>query len=677
MASSSRARGSLLRAALDAVREELGALVRLLAWFPVWLLPAALVAAIMLSTQKPVEFRVDVGTPRDEAFVRNFHTRLEEPGHTYRWSDIYGYIVLPGVGSAWSSRLTLGIDVPRTEAVTVIMNGTAVFEGEVVPGWRTLTTRVATSNESVSSSRDLVVEVRAPEYRDEADPGESKGVKIDSFVYQQLDMGDSVAIVHWPAIAPVAWLLASVMALYLLVGRSLSGLASLGRARLLALAAALAGAAAIAILYDAGRVDVTAASGQVLATLLTGLALLILGERMLRRWVSGSTSGQLAARAGAVALALAFVLRFGGMGLPQAVIIDMPWHMKWLTTLLAGNWQALYYPGGLSSVPAEWGLELLIPKSPLFYVAAAPIAILPFDLETSVKWLTCLLDSGVVLVAFWLARRLGTGCAAAAGAAAMYALMPLAFRSFAYGILPTILAQWLAALLFSALLACGDRRPRPLAVLGLVGFAGLTIIAFPTIAVYVTMVLSGYILVLASRRFALARRNSLLPVSVALAGGWAIAIAAYYGLYIEPVAASAAALLGNSANTSVRWPGGPAELLAWTADYVVTVLPLLLAVVGLIALFIEHNNRRARLTLLFLLLWLAILPAFVVVNYRMDMIGKHLFFTMVPVAVLGGSALGMLWPRRRWGAALATLTLAAVGWQGLVFWVDRLVRAST
>ena len=77
------------------------------------------------------------------------------------------------------------------------------------------------------------------------------------------------------------------------------------------------------------------------------------------------------------------------------------------------------------------------------------------------------------------------------------------------------------------------------------------------------------------------------------------------------------------------------------------------------------------------ILWLAILPVFLVVNYRMDMIGKHLFFTMVPITVLGGVALSRYWSKQRWGVTLTALVVAVVGWQGLVFWVDRLVRASS
>jgi hypothetical protein len=674
MASNSAVPRSRLPGWLEAIRGESATLARLLAWLPVWLLPVVLVAAVTLSTQRPMDFLLDVGSPRDEAFMRNFHTRLEEPGVTYRWSDVYGYIVLAGVGGGRPFTVDVVLDVPRPAPVTVIVNGEPMFDEEIRPGWQTITLQVNESRPLALGSRDLVVELRAPEYRDETAPGESRGVKIDSFTLRQVGAGGFI----WPALMPLVWLTAAVLVLYLLVGRALWGVATARRARVWAMSAGLAGAATLAVLYDRSRVDIAAASGQILATLLTALALLVAGDHLLTRWVSAGSAGRLAVRVGAVAVALAFVLRFGGMGLPQAVIIDMPWHMKWLTTLLAGNWQALYYPGGLSSVPAEWGLELLIPKSPLFYLAAAPTALLPFDLETSVKWLTCLLDSSLVALAFWLGKRLRVGYVAAAGGALLYALMPLAFRAFAYGILPTIFAQWLAALLFATVLAQSERPPSPATVAATVALAALAIAAFPTIAIFVTLVVLGYSLVLARRAAPRRRVQAALPPLAALMGGWTIAVLAYYGLYIEPVLASAQALLGGaSTGSSVRWPGGPAQLVASTADYVVTVLPLVMASTGLAALFAVRRGRRKTLAAALLMLWLAIMPLFMLVNYRMDMIGKHLFFTMLPVAVLGGVILALLWARRRWSATLTALLVGVVGWQGLVFWVERLVRAST
>ena len=161
-------------------------------------------------------------------------------------------------------------------------------------------------------------------------------------------------------------------------------------------AAAMAGLGATWSLAQS-HIAVSAAGVHLAVTAGSALLILIVCERLLAGR-AGLASSQ--GRALAVCVALAFGVRYGGMALPQSVIIDMPWHMKWLRTLLAGDWQSLYFPGGLSSVPREWGLDLLVPKSPLFYFAAAPLGWLPFDFETSAKWLICLLDSTLVLAAF-------------------------------------------------------------------------------------------------------------------------------------------------------------------------------------------------------------------------------------------------------------------------------------
>jgi peptidoglycan/LPS O-acetylase OafA/YrhL len=92
---------------------------------------------------------------------------------------------------------------------------------------------------------------------------------------------------------------------------------------------------------------------------------------------------------------------------------------------------------------------------------------------------------------------------------------------------------------------------------------------------------------------------------------------------------------------------------------------------------VARRSPERRRALLLLILWLAIAPVFVLVNYKVDMIGKHLFFTMLPVALAGGVMLFQLSRGGRWRATLAALAFATIGWQGLVFWVERLVRASS
>jgi hypothetical protein len=426
-----------LRAALAWLRWEADTWLRLLWWWPAWATLGAVLLALTLAYQVPHTYSVDIGSAQDQLYVRNFHGRSEEETPSYRWSGVYSYVAFPGLGGSRPFTASLTLDPERTAPVTIIVNGETLFEGVLQPGWQTLTLAVNEQHPGALASRDTVLEIRAPDYRTPDAPGQPKGVKLDSAVVEQAAVGGFIT----PAYSALALLTGGVLLFYLFVGRALAGFASLKRARLWALLAALSLGLTLAVLLAQSHVAVAAAASHLLVTLVSMILLFIAGNALAGRLVGRTYP--VAAQGLALCLALAFGVRYGGMALPQSVIIDMPWHMKWLRTLLAGDWQSLYFPGGLSAVPREWGLELLIPKSPLFYFAFAPLNIIPSDLETSAKWLTCLLDATLVLAVFWLVLRVGGGRGAAVLAAALYAFMPLAFRAFAYGILPTIFAQWL------------------------------------------------------------------------------------------------------------------------------------------------------------------------------------------------------------------------------------------
>src|SRR5437879_1791665 len=73
---------------------------RLLLWLPVWIVLALALFGMLAAYQIPRSYTIEVGTPQDEAYVRNFHARLEEGGRAYRWSDVYGYVLFPGLGGS-------------------------------------------------------------------------------------------------------------------------------------------------------------------------------------------------------------------------------------------------------------------------------------------------------------------------------------------------------------------------------------------------------------------------------------------------------------------------------------------------------------------------------------------------------------------------------------------------
>ncbi|HEX9987760.1 MAG TPA: hypothetical protein VGE45_04680 [Chloroflexia bacterium] len=677
MRSSSIARGLrvALRAALDWLRGEVATWLRLLRWWPAWAALAGVLLGLTLAYQVPHTYAVDVGSAQDQLYVRNFHGRSEGETPSYRWSGVYSYVAFPGLGGGRPFTATLTLNPERTAPVTIIVNGETLFEGELQPGWQTLTLPVNEQHPGALASRDMVLEIRAPDYRTPDAPGQPKGVKLDSAVVEQEAVGGLIT----PAYSALALLSGGVLLFYLFVGRALMDFASLNRARSWALLSALSLGVTLAVLLAQSHVAVAAAASHLSVTLVSMILLFLAGNVIASRLV-GRRDG--AAHGLALCLALAFGVRYAGMALPQSVIIDMPWHMKWLRTLLAGDWQSLYFPGGLSAVPREWGLELLIPKSPLFYFAFAPLNLLPFDLETSTKWLICLLDATLVLAVFWLVLRVGGGRISAVMGAALYAFMPIAFRAFAYGILPTIFAQWLAVGTLVAFLALSGQRRRWMSWLAVTLLAALALVAFPTVAVFLTMVA----LASAALWWLMSRPRTVeWRVPLVLFGAWLLAVWGYYGLYISPMITSAQALIAPKAGGStVRWPGGFADLLTWTADYVVTLLPALLAFLGLAFLLVRLRGKTAvgrsesvERTFWLLLAWASIAPAFLLVNYRVDMIGKHLFFTMLPVAAAGGVALWEFGRRGRWATALMVLAFGAIGWQALIFWVERLVRAST
>ena len=631
-------------------------------------------AASVAAYQRPATYVVDVGSRQDQAYTRNFHARLDEPGRTYRWSDVYGYVTFPGAGGSRPFTLTATLDAARPAPIEVFVNGEKFFAAEVGPGWRELSFSIDERHPAALSSRDTVVEFRASEYRAPGEEGEAKGLKVDRVVLEQAREGGFI----WPSLATVAFITLSTLLVYLFGGRALLGASRLAAVRPRAMVPALAAGAALCLLLAASHTAASSVVPHAATTLASMLVILIVAELTFSRLFAGMRRRD--ARLLALVVALAFGVRFGGMALPQSVIIDMPYHMKWLRTLLAGDWQALYFPGGLSEVPPEWGMSLLIPKSPLFYMVAAALSVPPFDLETLVKWLICFLDASLVPLVYWFSMRAGASRRASLTAACLYAAMPLAFRAFSYGILPTIFAQWLAAGFVAFVLAISLKGWRPATLLAGVFLAALTLLAFPTVAVFVTLVVAFVPL---GWWFAGGRgvvRSFTWQLYVALGAGWLLAIVLYYGLYIGPVVASAQALLApaEGGGTTVRWPGGAAELVAWTADYLASTLPILLAAVGLPLLWRrKHATLMHTRTSIVLIAWLAIGPLFMIANYKVDMIGKHLFFTMLPVAVLGGLGLAALGGRGAWGRRLAGLTLSAVAWQALVFWVERLVRAST
>jgi hypothetical protein len=680
-------------------------LARLLIHPLLWLLLALTVGGAVLAYQVPHGYAIDVGSPADQAYVHNFHDRRDDAsGRTFRWSDAYGYVILPGTGGGVPFTVTLALNPGQPDVpLTLIVNGETFVQRPFAAGWQTVTIPVDRSHPQALAARDLVLELRAPGFVSPDAPRETRGLMLDRVEISPPGPGFIT-----PAYTQLAYLAAVVLLVYLLLGRAVYPLDPRWRGRIppaltwIPVLGAGAVAAILIGLLAAVHLPLTVATGQLVAagggTYTSTYLLLILAEPLARRLTPETRRG---ARAVAVLMAAAFLVRFGLMALPQTVIIDLPWHMKWLHELLAGHWESLYFPGALSSVPAEWGLSVLIPKSPLFYFVAAPLAVLPWDLDVSVKALVCLLEVSTILFCYGLLARFAPtlgGWRAGWWAGFACAVNPLGYRALAYGILPTILAQWLTVAFFTLLLVWAARRfaraGRSLtgpagALLLLVLLFAASLVAFPTIAVFNTWVVGLLALVWLRGRY----RWLGAPVLGLIAAAWVTALIAYYGIYVSefvnttlpeilagpPVAAQGSAPPPPS---TVHWTG-PLDLLGWTVQYLVSLIPLLGGLAGLGLLWTSRaagaadRVRPERLLAWLTAAWISVLFIFFVVNYRVDMIGKHLFYTIVPLSLGLGIFLWLL--VRRGGAArlLVALTAGALAWTALAFWVARLVSAST
>ena len=261
---------------LHLVRGELRSFGRAL-WWPLVPLLLVFVASVALVYQTPAAYSIDVGSRQDEAYTLNFHARSDTVP-SYRWSDVYGYIVLPGIGGSRPFTVTLTVDPGRTAPVEVFINGEQFFSSPLDAGWHTLAFRVDATHPQALQSRDTVIELRSTDYRTEENPAEPKGMKVDTLAIRQDANGPFIV----PALAPLAWMCLALVLTYLLVHRIAAAFASQGRARLYGLIASALLAFGSLLVLTESRIFVGAAAGHVATTLFSALLISVAVEVLLR-----------------------------------------------------------------------------------------------------------------------------------------------------------------------------------------------------------------------------------------------------------------------------------------------------------------------------------------------------------------------------------------------------------
>jgi hypothetical protein len=623
---------------------------------------------------------LSVGGPHETPFVRNFHPRAvaADDGTRYRWSDATSFIILPGIGGGRERRLTLRLRSGRpagaTQPVTILVNGVRVGQTDIGPTWQDVAFDV---RGPAAMSHGVAVELRTPIDRLPTSDGQLVGVQVASLTLTTIDSGRIV-----PAWGTLAQALFATLAIYGIALRALDFIGWCGTRRpWLAWLSAVAGAVGLSVLFVVAR-PYLAVSLPILLAILVGVVVALMLPPLLQ-WLGarlhlGTTATEAAALCGIVALAL--VAKLGGLLYPDTQVVDLAWHVRWERTLLNGDFGALYFPSALSSGPGIWGEGVLIPKSPLFYLAMAPFTLLPFSLGTVLKLVAGSMELLVIFLPYVILKRIGMG-AAGVVAALLYTVTPMSYLILSYGSYPTLFAQFLTLLTFAVVVLAKERWTRPGIIAVFVALLALSLVAYPVVAIFNVCVL-GAIGAWWWRHppdTATRRTTPLILLGMLTAG--IVAFVGYYMQYVAVVLHSVHTLTGETAQRRGYLDGGvagiPAHLLAVIANTIdVGHLYVLLPLAGTgVVLLRRSGGGEMRRTWQFLWLWLLILPVFTLVDAYIDLLLKQLFYTMVPVAIFAGVAIVWLWQHGRYARVVAVLCCVAIAAQAWWMWWQRIALA--
>lgn len=645
------------------------------------LLPIAAAALLLGAYQVERPYAVNVGGAHETPFTQNFHPKeTADDGQTsMRWTHQTSFLLLKGVGGGRERLVTLRLRSGRPagvrQPVTILVNGVELQQIVVGPEWQTVRLDV---QGAAAAAHGVSVELRTNAEKLPTSGGKVVGVQVDRLRVETAGAGRTV-----PAWDTFGLTLAAVLLVYLIAVRVLSfTMAAAGRRRWTAALAALAGALVLAALFALARPYIAAYSATLCGLLLGILAVLLLPAPLM--WL-GSRLGLAVTRPEAVALcailALGIAVKLGGLLYPDTNVIDLPWHVKWQRTLLQGDFAALYFPSALSSGPGEWGEGIRIPKSPLYYVAMAPVTLLPVTVGVALKLAAGLIESTMLLFAYAFLKRLGHGTAGVA-AAALYTVTPLSYLVLSFGSYPTLFAQFLTTAAFATLLGGWRRFDHPAVFAAFTALLTLSLLAYPVVAVFNVCVLTAFGLWRwrDAHDAGETRRALLVLLGVALA-----ALLAFLGYYIHHVGvtlASVGTLTGETAQSRGRTSGGlltaPGHILSVAVKSVLTGRMLVLLVIATAGVILWRRETRedvTRVSWQLFLLWFLIMPAFVPVDAYVELLLKPLFYTMLPVAVFGGVTLVWLWRRGRTGRIVAVLCYATIAAQAWWLWFQRVAYA--
>lgn len=621
--------------------------------------------AALLAYRVPTVSRLDLGTTYADPYIGGFTKPEANAGYNYVFSTARSQTRLPGVGGGihvLSLRLSEWRDAgsPPTQV--------ALQAGRRSLGTFTLRPHAGPTVYRIlapSDDGDLALRWSGTVSKASSDDPRELGVVVDWVQAQPLE----------PRAAPEQALNLLVIALlaYLLLRR----LALRPPAAL-----ALAGVAVLALagLLATERIWWTIYTPR-LAGLLLGINLALWPLQALSRWawrrggVSLTPANQ--TRLWRI-LALAAVVKIGGVIYPQIIVFDERWHVPRTQMVLDGRFIELLVPSRVTALGETVGLEGgHFPYSPLWYLITAPFGWLGADLGIASNALNAALDVSRSLLIVYIAVRMLGSQRAALFAAGIYHLLPMPYYLLSWGNWPTQLGLWGALLLIAVVLATFE-RPGERATLVLLTAAALIAILTYTVVGIVAFTMIGTLALLEW----LQRRSRLGPLRArtllgALVAAEVVAFVLYHIWYAPTIFADTLPAIGRALTSEQRQlhgapkPGLLGDLkvnwsyaqnhLTWGA---ISLLPA-----GAILAWRQALRARA-----LLVAWGLVLVFFSLFSWAVaDMILKHIFFMLPLVAICLGLVHAAFWARPGWANRLVPIALllylaavCAQNWYGYI-----------
>ncbi|XSG74642.1 hypothetical protein ACP8Y2_20965 [Herpetosiphon llansteffanensis] len=381
-----------------------------------------------------------------------------------------------------------------------------------------------------------------------------------------------------------------------------------------------------------------------------------------------------------------FWIKAAGQVYPYMIAIDIHWHMERVRWILDGRLAEMYKPGAFneSVMPEkEFGKERpIIPYSPFFHIFATSFALLPFQMETTAKIFSSIIDSSYIFLIYFYARSFSFPLRVGLLAAAFYNVVPLTYLLHSWGNVPTTFGMWWTFMSIAFVIgAWGKLDQRKVWW----SFAALLTVAF---LMYTVMaVFLGMLLCIWMSYIAITKRNErrqARSVITAMLVGVLGSTIVYYGLYIPGIIEKTIPYFtttfteGQAAVGAVQYqPTAYDNFLAyrtrlWNHGLTVPFLLLPFALWVIARLRTRQPESRLWMGSIWMCAMVTVSLLFTVIDRTVPMVDKHIIFLIPVWAILMAMLMDLALKRWRWSSIIFGLAYLGLFAMSIELWTRRI-----